>query len=202
MRRFLDAAASRLETFSRPRLARLLPWVLPPADMSGGDQGRAFIATVIEDARRNVENRRVGLDGSTLALLAACFSRGDDLDDSSSASPRSLTCASCAPLVDAFRAISKREAADAAARAAAARSRRRVGRAMETDAAPPTPHRRPPARSSDGAGGSRRQGLGRCRGSTRRVTSTRAKTAETRAANEDDVDDSTTEAQGRSETRA
>ena len=79
VRRFLDAAASRLEAARVRRLARLLPWVLPPADMSGGDQGRAFIATVIEDARRNVENRRVGLDGSTLALLAACFSRGDDL---------------------------------------------------------------------------------------------------------------------------
>ena len=194
VRRFLDAAASRLETFSRPRLARLLPWVLPPADMSGGDQGRAFIATVIEDARRNVENRRVGLDGSTLALLAACFSRGDDLDDSSSASPRSLTCASCAPLVDAFRAISKREAADAAARAAAARfgGDASANDAMETDA----------GAADAGIAALTRAIVRRCAadldardwgavvGRLDAWTSTRAKTAETRAANEDDVDDS------------
>ena len=179
---------------SRPRLARLLPWVLPPADMSGGDQGRAFIATVIEDARRNVENRRVGLDGSTLALLAACFSRGDDLDDSSSASPRSLTCASCAPLVDAFRAISKREAADAAARAAAARfgGDASANDAMETDA----------GAADAGIAALTRAIVRRCAadldardwgavvGRLDAWTSTRAKTAETRAANEDDVDDS------------
>ena len=147
---------------------------------------------MIEDARRNVENRRVGLDGSTLALLAACFSRGGDLDDSPSASPRSLTCASCAPLVDAFRAISKREAADAAARAAAARfgGDASANDAMETDAGRPRPASPRSPRSFDGARRISTPGIG----APSWVDSTRghrrARRRPKRAANEDDVDDS------------
>jgi len=191
VRRFLDAVESRLETFS-PRLARLLPWVLPASDMSGGDHAKGFIATVVQRALRNVENRRVGLDGSALTLLAACFSRGDDLDADAAADavPRSLECASCAPLVDVFRAISKREAGDAAARAAAARF---GGDAMETDAGA--------ADADAGIAALTRAVARRCAaeldardwgaviGRLDAWTSTRAKKAETYAANDDDDDD-------------
>lgn len=100
------------------RLTRILPWI-SPSDMSGGEHTGWFVNDLVRETIKGIENRRQPLDGSRIALLAACFSRRNDVEEPSVVV--SLEDAVCAPLMEVYRAISKREAAEAAASAAAAR---------------------------------------------------------------------------------
>lgn len=113
----LRVVGENLDTFAL-RAASIIPWILP-ADTSVGGYAAEFITRVVEDTLRAVGNRRMPLDGSKLQLVAACFSRGDDVIESDIV--KTLGDDACSPLMDVFHDISKREAAEAAAEAAAAR---------------------------------------------------------------------------------
>ena len=117
VREFLDASGAKLETCLN-RLTRVIPWILP-SDMSGGAHAERFISELTRDVIADIENRRQRLDGAKIRLVAACFSRAEDLGETSVV--HSIQEPACAPLVEVFRAIAKREAAEAAASAAAAR---------------------------------------------------------------------------------
>lgn len=106
-------------TLHAPTLTRTLPWLLP-SDMSGG-AANAFVAKCVTKCVEGINDRRRPLDGAALALVAACFNRGDDTTRGSPHVVHSLSDTACAPLMEVFRALAKREAADAAAEAAAAR---------------------------------------------------------------------------------
>ena len=117
VRDFVNTSKPSIDERSR-RLKRLLPWLLP-SDMSGGEHAGQFISELVRDTIVGVENRRRPLDGTRFELIAACFSRHDDVDGSSVV--HSLQDEACAPLMEVYRAIATREAAEAAASAAAAR---------------------------------------------------------------------------------
>jgi hypothetical protein len=117
VREFLDASSAKRDTCSN-RLTRVIPWILP-SDMSGGAHAERFIAELTREVIADIENRRRRLDGAKIRLVAACFSRADDLGETIVV--HSIQDPACAPLVEVFRAIAKREAAEAAASAAAAR---------------------------------------------------------------------------------
>ena len=113
----LRVVGENLDAFAL-RAASIIPWILP-ADTSAEGYTKEFISRVVEDTLRAVGNRRAPLDGSKLQLVAACFSRGDDVIESDVV--KTLGDDACSPLMDVFHDISKREAAEAAAEAAAAR---------------------------------------------------------------------------------
>ena len=119
VRSFLSkiSESSSLEAQSA-RLTRILPWILP-SDMGGGEHAGWFVDNLVRETIKGIDNRRQPLDGSRIALVAACFGRRHDVDAPSVV--HSLQDAACAPLMEVYKAISKREAAEAAASAAAAR---------------------------------------------------------------------------------
>jgi len=116
----LDIASAKGEAMPRATLATVLPRLMP-SDVAADDVAREFVNRARQSCVDGVCDRRVPLDGPALALVAACFTRSEDVDGDGASAPTLNDAFAAGTLMDVFRALAKRDAADAAAEAAAAR---------------------------------------------------------------------------------
>ena len=104
--------------------ASVLPALLPPRNRRDASHLK-FIANAVADAAAMVARRNVALSGPPLLIAAACFSdpqdSGSHAGSTAAARPVVVKKGEAPELLDLFRKLSQREAAEAAAAAAAAR---------------------------------------------------------------------------------
>ena len=105
--------------------ASVLPALLPPRNRRDASHLN-FVANAVADAAAMVASRNVALSGPPLLIAAACFSDPRDSGSTAAGStaasrPVVIKKGEARELLDLFRKLSQREAAEAAAAAAAAR---------------------------------------------------------------------------------
>ena len=104
--------------------ASVLPALLPPRDRRDASHLK-FVANAVADAAAMVARRNVALSGPPLLIAAACFSDPQDggsrAGSTAASKPVVVKKGEAPELLDLFRKLSQREAAEAAAAAAAAR---------------------------------------------------------------------------------
>ena len=104
--------------------ASVLPALLPPRNRRDASHLK-FIANAVADAAAMIARRNVALSGPPLLIAAACFSdpqdSGSHAGSTAAARPVVVKKGEAPELLDLFRKLSQREAAEAAAAAAAAR---------------------------------------------------------------------------------
>ena len=104
--------------------ASVLPALLPPPNRRDASHLK-FIANAVADAAAMIARRNVALSGPPLLIAAACFSDPQDSGSHAGSTPAArpvvVKKGEAPELLDLFRKLSQREAAEAAAAAAAAR---------------------------------------------------------------------------------